>query len=166
MPNAKWSVAKAVMWTALVLLMGTGSYIQAQGKVCAHPEHPCGDFEDNELSFKITKKFNFDRQRDKSAPFYAIILKSAELCHIPAEDRLKAQALFPKNKVFVHQYMCQDFHDNVTYTNINPKFGFLAVYAGDTPAEARKMLTQVKSAGQFPSANIRRMQVVQVYQLE
>ena len=149
---------------ALLLIFSSGA--QAQGKVCPDPDHPCGDFEPNELSFKITKKFNFDRAQDRSAPFYAVILKSAEICSIPEEERLKAQALFPRQKVFLQRYFCQEFSDNVTYTNVERKFGFIAVYAGETESEARKVLAQVKATGKFPGANIRRMQVIFVYQLE
>lgn len=149
---------------ALLLIFSHGA--QAQGKVCPDPAHPCGDFEPHELSFKITKKFNFDRAQDRSAPFYAVILLSAKLCSIPEEERLTAQALFPRRKVFLQRYFCQEFSDNVTYTNVDKRFGFIAVYAGETEAEARKVLAQVKATGQFPTANIRRMQVIFVYQLE
>jgi hypothetical protein len=150
----------------LVILTGLARKAQAQGKVCADPGHACGDFKPHELSFKIAKKFNFDRPEDKSAPFYAVILRSGELCKMTEEERLKTQALFPGNKVFLHRYFCEDFNDKVTYTNINKKFGFIAVYAGETPAAAQKFLSQVKATGLFPDANLRRMQVVVTYQLE
>ena len=68
--------------------------------------------------------------------------------------------------MFVHQYFCQDFGDNAMYTNVNRKVGFMAVYAGDTEAEAKNFLLQVKATGNFPDANIRKMQVVVVYQIE
>jgi hypothetical protein len=157
-------VVFAVLLTTCVLAFSSNA--QTQGKVCPDPDRPCGDFEPNELSFKITKKFNFDRAEDRSAPFYAVILKTAELCGITEEERLKAQALFPRNKVFVHRYFCQDFGDNVTYTNVDRKYGFIAVYAGETEAAAKKFLSRVKATGQFPDANVRRMQVVLIYNLE
>jgi hypothetical protein len=155
-----------VKFLLTTILFGLAPFALAQGKVCGDPAHPCGDFKPNELSFKIMKKFNFDRPQDKSAPFYAVILRSGELCKISEEERLKTQAVFPNNKVFVHRYFCEDFNDKVTYTNINKKFGFVAVYAGETPGEANKFLAQVKSTGQFPDANLRRMQVVVTYQME
>src|SRR3970040_889818 len=58
------------------------------GEVCPDPDRPCLDFERferNELSFKIHREFKFDRGQDRSAPFYAVILRSAELCRIPDE---------------------------------------------------------------------------------
>ena len=139
--------------------------IVTQGKVCADPNKPCPGFNDNELSFAIAQPFKFDRGRDRSQPFYAVILKSGPLCGIPAADRLQAQKQFPSAKVFVHRYFCDDFDDNVTYTNINEKSGFVAVYGGETEAEARKVLAQAKAAG-YAGANLRRMAVIVVYQLE
>ena len=74
------------------------------------------------------------------------------------------QALFPARKVFLHQYFCQDFGDKVTYTNVNRKAGFVAVYAGKTEAEAKAFLAEAQA--KYPDANLRRMQVVITYQLE
>jgi uncharacterized protein len=139
--------------------------VVTQGKVCADPNKPCPGFNDNELSFAIAQPFKFDRGRDRSQPFYAVILRSGPLCGIPASDRLAAQKQFPTAKVFVHRYFCDDFSDNVTYTNINEKSGFIAVYAGETEAAARKLLAQAKAAG-YADANLRRMEVIVVYQLE
>ena len=139
--------------------------IVTQGKVCADPNKPCPGFNDNELSFSIAQPFKFDRGRDRSQPFYAVILRSGPLCGIAAADRLQAQKQFPSAKVFVHRYFCDDFGDNVTYTNINEKSGFIAVYAGETEADARKALAQAKAAG-YADANLRRMEVIVVYQLE
>ena len=142
--------------------------VVTQGKVCPDPDHPCGDFKPYELSFDIKKKFEFDRAEDRSAPFFAVILKSGPLCRIPESERLDAQKLFPSRKVFVHQHQCQGFADAVTYTNVNQKTGFLAVYAGETEAQARQTLAEVKAkaGARFKGANVRRMQVVKTYQLE
>ena len=139
--------------------------VLTQGKVCADPNRPCPGFNDNELSFGIAQPFKFDRARDRSLPFYAVILKSGPLCGIPAADRLQAQKQFPSAKVFVHRYFCDDFDDNVTYTNINEKSGFVAVYAGETEAAARKVLAQARTAG-YADANLRRMEVIVAYQIE
>ena len=143
------------------------SRVATHGEVCPDPRSPCldmGAFRDNELSFRLKSKFNFDRGRDRSAPFYAVILKSGELCKIPETERVALQAQFPARKVFLHQFFCQDFTDKVTYTNVNRKAGFIAVYAGRTEAEAKQFLAEVKA--KFPDANIRRMQVEIVNQLE
>jgi hypothetical protein len=140
--------------------------VLTQGKVCADPARPCPDFKANELSFALTgRKFDFDRGEDRSQPFYAVILRSDKLCNLQEAERLKVQAQFPARKVFVHQYFCQDFGDKVTYTNVNRKVGFLAVYAGETEEEARSFLVEVK-AGQYKDATLRRMQSVVIYQIE
>ena len=143
------------------------SRVLTHGEVCPDPKSPCldmGRFQDNELSFRLKSKFNFDRGRDRSLPFYAVILKSGELCKIPETERVALQAQFPARKVFLHQFFCQDFTDKVTYTNVNRKAGFIAVYAGKTEAEAKQFLGEVKA--KFPDANVRRMQVEIVNQLE
>ncbi len=139
--------------------------IVTQGKVCPDPNRPCEGFKPHELSFAIAQPFKFDRGRDRSQPFFAVILKSGPLCGIDDTERVKAQQQFPAAKVFLHRYMCEDFGDKVTYTNINEKSGFVAVYAGETEADARKVLAQAKAAG-YPDANLRRMAVTVVYQIE
>ena len=144
--------------------------VLVQGKPCADPQRPCtlgGEpFKPNELSFEAPVKFAFDRGEDRSTPFFAVILKSAELCAIPEEERLQVQALFPRNKVFLHRFFCEDFGDKVTYTNVDRKRGFIAVHAGEAEASAKALLAQVEAAGGFPGANLRRMQVVVKWQLE
>lgn len=68
--------------------------------------------------------------------------------------------------MFLHRYFCENFADKATYTNVNRKAGFIAVYAGRSEAEAKQFLAEVKAAGRFPDANLRRMQVVLIRQLE
>ena len=139
--------------------------VVTQGKVCADPERPCSGFKPNELSFDIATPFKFDRGRDKSQPFYAVILQSAPLCSLADSERLRAQKVFPRAKVFLHRYFCEDFGDKVTYSNVNEKSGFVAVYAGETEAAAQPLLALAKASG-YASANIRRMEVIVVSQLE
>jgi hypothetical protein len=141
--------------------------VVTQGEVCPDPQKPCVDverFKPNELSFRIAKKFDFDRGQDRSRAFYAAILRSGELCKLPEAERTAAQALFPDRKVFLHRHFCEDFGDKVTYTNVNRKAGFIAVYAGRTEAEAKAFLAEARA--KYPDANLRRMQVVVTYQLE
>jgi hypothetical protein len=143
--------------------------VLTHGEVCPDPKSPClemGRFQDNELSFRLKSKFDFDRGRDRSLPFYAAILKSGELCKLSDDERVAIQAQFPTRKVFLHRFFCQDFTDKVTYTNVNRKAGFIAVYAGKTEADAKQFLAEIKAAGKFPDANLRRMQVEIVNQLE
>jgi hypothetical protein len=93
-----------------------------------------------------------------------VILKTTERCVVTEAERLQAQAQFPASKVFSMRFNCDDdVEENVSYTNVNDKFGFLAVYAGRTLKEAKARLEQVKAAGRFPGANIRKMQARFVY---
>ncbi|HEX7175151.1 MAG TPA: hypothetical protein VF240_07700 [Pyrinomonadaceae bacterium] len=98
----------------------------------------------------------------ETEPFYAIILRSMRVkdefdeCErfIPEEDRLEAQAIFPRNKVFASR--CMEPGD-LYYTNTDPKQRFMAVYAGRTRAAAAAMLEKVKATGKYPGANLRQM---------
>ena len=54
-------------------------------------------------------------------------------------------------------------NDVDTYTNVDPKYGFLAVYAGATESEAREFLKKVNALDRFKGANVRRMQAVLAY---
>jgi uncharacterized protein len=139
--------------------------VVTQGKVCGDPDRPCDAFKSNELSFAIARPFSFDRGRDKSQPFFAVILESGPLCGIDDQERVRAQKVFPRNKVFLRRHMCEGFGDKVTYSNVNGKSGFLAVYGGGSESEARPILALAKSSG-FPGATIRRMEVIVVYQIE
>ena len=144
--------------------------VVVQGKPCPDPAQPCAlpgnRFKPNELSFAAPREFRFDRGEDRSQPFYAVILRSAPRCSLGEPERLEVQALYPASKVFLHRHLCEDFGDKVTYTNVDRKLDFLAVYSGETEASARALLEQVKAAGRFPGANMRRMQVVITWQLE
>jgi hypothetical protein len=62
------------------------------------------------------------------------------------------------------RFQCEDsIEENISYTNVDAKFGFLAVHAGTTLEEARKRLAEVNATGQFPGANIRKMQAKLAY---
>ena len=144
--------------------------IVTQGAVCAQPAKPCtlagGPFKPNELSFHAPRRFNFDRGEDRSQPFYAVILQSGPLCGIDEPRRLRVQQRFPDRKVFVHRYFCEDFGDKVTYSGVDRKQGFIAVYAGATEAQAKAFLEKLNASGDYPGANLRKMQVVVTWQLE
>ena len=73
---------------------------------------------------------------------------------VPETERLAAQALFPDRKVFASR--CVDI-ENLFYTNIDPNHRFMAVYAGSTLPEAKRVLASVKASGKFQDAYIRRM---------
>jgi hypothetical protein len=145
-------------------LVGIAS-ADAQGKIEPNPVSPCSDanFKRHELCFK-TPSDGVARAEFLSETFYAVILKTAERCTITEEERLQAQTRFPQNKVFSMRFSCDDdIEENISYTNVNERFGFLAVYAGLTLKEAKARLAEVKATGRFPGANIRKMQAKLVY---
>ena len=127
--------------------------------ICGNPTLPCktaATFSPNDLPFRVPESMViYDTEL-----FYAVILKSVgareDDCDvfIPESERLSAQALFPDHKVFASR--CAD-PETLFYTNTSAKSRFMAVYAGNTPAEAARMLKAVKATGKFPGANVRRM---------
>lgn len=128
-------------------------------KICSNPNAMCrttATFEAHDLPFLL----DANAVIYETELFYAIILKSIRVpegnCEtfIPEAERLKAQMLFPDNKVFSSR--CAD-PGTLYYTNTAPDTQFMAVYAGATRAEAARMLSTVRATGQFPGANIRRM---------
>ena len=127
--------------------------------ICGNPSVPCktsATFQPNDLPFRVPKNaVIYDTEL-----FYAIILKSVGTSEddcdvfVPESERLAVQALFPDHKVFSSR--CPDV-ETLFYTNVNSKHRIMAVYAGTTLVEARRLLESVKATGKFPGANIRRM---------
>src|SRR6267142_2148886 len=101
-----------ILPASLPLLVGVAILITANAqRICPDPAKPCGNFKPYELPFNIPPSQKA-KAEDKSAAFYAIILKSAKPCSIPEDERLAAQLLFPQNKVFVSRFEC-DPEDNI-----------------------------------------------------
>jgi hypothetical protein len=127
--------------------------------ICGDPAVPCKTsvtFEPHDLSFRVPKNaVIYDTEL-----FYAIILKSVgqseDDCDVfvSETERLAAQTLFPRNKVFSSR--CPDI-ETLFYSNISSKHRIMALYAGSTLVEAKHLLEAVKATGKFPGANIRRM---------
>jgi len=135
----------------------------AEGAIFPDPARPPAAFKPHELPF-ATPKDGVARAEYRSVPFYAVILKTAPRCTLKEDERRQVQALFPSNKVFFSRFDCEDaVEEHITYTNVDPKWGFLAVYAGADEAQARRFLETVKALNRFPGANVRRMQVVLAY---
>jgi hypothetical protein len=150
--------------TLLIAALAGAAHAQApQPRVCPDPAKPCAGFKDNDLSFPLPDGGRA-RAEARSAPFFAVILKTAERCKLEPGQARQVQRLFPRNKVFYTRFECDDDpENNVSYTSSNPKLGFLAVYAGEERAAAQEFLDQVDALGLFPGANLRRMQAVVVY---
>jgi hypothetical protein len=151
----------------VVLLILSASGAAAQGRrvgkrpaaLCPDPTARCRtsvEFAPHQLPFVVPK----DVAIFETEKFYAVILKSrrdqTQDCtgFVPEPERLEAQKLFPRNKVFTSR--CSE-PDELYYDGVAPEVMFMAVYAGRTRAEAQAMLAKVKAAGRFPGAYLRRM---------
>ena len=129
-------------------------------KVCFEPARPCAGFKANDLSFPLANDGRA-RAEQRSAPFFAVILKTAKGCTVKRAEADEIQALFPDRKVFHSRFECDgDVENNVSYSNLDPRAGFIAVYAGEGRAAAGEMLARVKAMKRFPGANLRGMQVI------
>jgi hypothetical protein len=131
--------------------------------VCGDLAKGCKSAKPHELAFPLLTD-GVARAEQRSAPFFAVILKTVPLCESPEPERLRIQALFPASKVFARRDDCDgSFENNVYYANVGRDSGFIAVYAGETRGEAAAMLEKVKALKGFPGANIRRTQVIYAY---
>lgn len=148
---------------ALALVPAASALADTKGKVQPDPGASCPGFKPHHLCFSLPDD-GVARAEYSSEPFYAIILKTTARCSVSERERLDVQTLFPRSKVFAESFQCNDdVEESVRYTQVNAKFGFLAVHAGATPKEANERLAQVKATGRFPGANLRRMQAVFVF---
>lgn len=145
-----------------VLAATSGPKIDREPAVCPDPARPCAGFRAHDLSFP-RQIDGMARAEERSAPFFAVILASGAKCAIPEAERRRAQAAFPARKVFSARFECDDdIENNVTYTNVDGKPGFIAVYAGATREEAEKVAAEARVKG-YKGANARRMQAVLVH---
>ena len=151
----------------LLALLGLGAETAAnqrsakrpRGSICGNPKEACktsATFKPNDLPFRVPENsIIFDTEL-----FYAVVLKSMRVkddncdVFISEDERLQAQALFPENKVFGSR--CVDI-ENLAYIGVNPDVRILAVYAGPSISDARRILALVKANGKYNDAMIRRM---------
>ena len=152
---------------AMLLLLSIAVFAQSHAKVkrasaaaiCGNPKVACKTsvtFQPHDLPFRVpANAVILDTE-----PFYVVILKSLPANNggcdvfIPEPERLAAQVLFSDHKVFTSR--CTD-PGELFYTNVDEKQRMMAVYAGTTLAEAKRMFAAVKATGKFPGANIRRI---------
>ncbi|MGI8835914.1 MAG: hypothetical protein ACR2H4_04670 [Pyrinomonadaceae bacterium] len=152
---------------AVLLLLSSAVAAQSRVKVrrasvaaiCGNPRVACKTsvtFGPHDLPFRVpANAVIWDTD-----PFYAVILKSMPAADyscdlfIPETERLAAQALFPDHKVFSSR--CVE-PGELFYTNVRDNQRMMAVYAGPTLAEAKRVLAKVKATGKFTGANIRRI---------
>jgi hypothetical protein len=142
-------------------------------EVCPDPDRPCHSrirkFAAYELPFRLPTTLKPNREY-KSAPFYAVILRTYDDEACDADDhtasierqRLQMQKEYPGRKVFA-EYSCPNL-DAVGY-DFQGKMDasrehvlimtFIAVYAGKTAAEANEFLVYVQTV--YPRAVLKRM---------
>jgi hypothetical protein len=152
---------------------------ERQNAVCPDPAAPCSSsvvkFKPHQLSFKVLRKTGKETgPLAVSSSFYAVMLQSMASdhsnpepkcsSHVPDDARLAAQKLFRERKVFASRYDCGAEADFFNYIDESRKefdqeHNFMAVYAGDTTAQAQATLKRVQATGRFPGANIRKMHI-------
>jgi hypothetical protein len=159
------SVGLAIALSAVAIVDATPGQSRAarkrakRGSVCGNPTVACktsASFQPHDLQFRVpANSVIFDTEL-----FYAIILKSVPAsegdCNafVPETERLEAQSLFPDRKVFASR--CVE-PGELFYTNVDSKHRIMAVYAGTTLAESKRVLGAVEATGKFPGAYVRRM---------
>ena len=159
----KTNLSRTITGGAVALLI-LASAADAQRKtgrltVCGNPTVACrseATFEPHDLRFRVPRNAVIW----ETELFYAVILKSINSsddncdAHIPESERLAAQALFSDRKVFASR--CVE-PGTLYYTNTRANTRLMAVYAGQTLAEANRTLATVKATGKFSGAYVKRM---------
>lgn len=171
------AVSAALFAMLLLVAAREGGAQEARNAICPDPPTPCTSpavvFKPHQLSFKVLRKgAKGAGPLAVSASFYAVILQSVASdhsnpepkceSHIPEDERLAAQKLFPERKVFASRYDCGEEGSFFNYVDesrkgFDPEHNFMAVYAGETTAQARATLRRVQATGRFPGANLRKM---------
>jgi hypothetical protein len=144
-----------------------------QQEVCPDPKAPCNTaakkFAPYEISFRLPGKLTRGKTYE-SLPFYAVLIKTYAEESCDADDhtesiereRLKLQIAYPRNKVFA-SYSCPNL-DAVDYSFPGKMdsegervliMTFIAVYAGQTQAQANEFLSYVRTV--YPSASLKHM---------
>lgn len=163
---------KIIFLTGLCLLLAATAFGQKakrqktiQGRICGNPTVKCKtggyDFDSYNIPFELPKGYIIY----ESKPFYAVILKSRTVKDIFGDDescreaaaeneRLSAQNLFPNNKVFSQRCGFGPLY----YSGVNGNVVFLAVYGGNTLAEAQKFLKVVNDSGKYKGAYVKKLQ--------
>lgn len=129
-------------------------------KVCFDPARPCPGFKANDISFPLDRTPGA-RGEQRSAPFYAVMLKLGKHCAVTRAEAQEIQALFPRRKVFYNRFECDgDVENNVSYSNIHPTVGFIAVYAGETKNASREFYAEVNAMKRFRGVILSEKQVI------
>ena len=133
---------------------------QPTSRICGDPTAACRtsyEFAPHDLPFELPQRAVIYETQE----FYVVILKSVRVrdeldcdTFVPEAERLAAQELFPRRKVFTTR--CEE-PVSPYYRGGATNQRFMAVYAGATQAEAARTLAAVRATGKFPGANLRRI---------
>ena len=157
----------------------------APNAICSDPAKPCSNktipFDEWALSFKLPAKVQPNKTY-RSAPFFAILVKTmqageedlcdgGEFIESMEQERKELQEQYPDRKVFA-SYSCPnmgatgyDFPGSYDPREERALIdNFIAVYAGQTEDEAKKLLPTLKAT--YPKAAIKPMTATQewIYQ--
>jgi hypothetical protein len=166
--NMRPMKGRSVVIIAL-LLASVPTTAQTTGTLCHDPTGRCQSsysFAPYQFPFTIKEKLIYGNTY-KSQQFYAVILKSVkatgdpDCSFIDESERLEEQTRWQARKVFTSRFSCPE--ELILYENTNQSFNFLALYAGTTLNEARRVLNEVKTKGRYPQAYIKRTRVVVEY---
>jgi hypothetical protein len=146
--------------TARAAQRGGAGRSRRPSRICHDPTVACKtstEFPAYDLPFELPPRAVIWETQE----FYVVVLKNVRArreddCEtfVAEEERLAAQALFPRRKVFTSR--CNE-PVSTYYTNVAPAERVMAVYAGTTRAEANKVLVAVRATGKFPGAALRRI---------
>ena len=159
---------------AFPTFLGAMAQAQEQVAVCPDPAKPCTSaaktFAPYELTFQLPDKLEPNKDY-KTRPFQAVILKTfpkfkpggdecdgGEFSTKIEKQRAQLQKLFPDRKVFA-AHQCPDM-GAVLYEVKGKPYNqfFIAVYGGETQAEAKQVIVQIR--GKLSRPTIKEMQAV------
>lgn len=154
-------LAISTLLIALACAGPTSAQRSKAPRVCGDPEGACKG-RSSFQSWELPVEWPANSFIAESKPFYAIILKSAksdfkfENCEktFPATEINNFQAQWPNNKVFALQCAEPGY---VYYTGVPGDVVFVAVFAGNTLAEANRFLKTVKSSGEYSGLKVRKL---------
>lgn len=171
MTHATALTLAAVMLLAHAIVPANAEPLAA---ICPDPARPCASAEKTfapyELTFQLPDKLEPNKDY-KTRPFQAVILKTfpkfepggnecdgGEFSTKVEQQRVQLQKLFPDRKVFA-AHQCPDM-GAVLYEVTGKPYGqfFIAVYGGETQAEAKQVVAQTR--GKLSRPIIKEMRAV------
>lgn len=156
------SVRSLLALGALLAVAAPAATAQRVGRICPDPMHRCaGPFRPFDLTFDLPAD-EIARASATSAPYWAVILRSAPRCRVSAELVSRTQRTFPRRQVFADRFGCED-EALISYVGVDTAHAFLAVYAGTSRRDATALRDSLRAARAYPGANVRRLEAVLHY---